>query len=450
MSASAAVQSVPVDAASDAVMRKVFRRLMWFLFVLLIISFIDRINVAFAGLSMNKDLGLTASMFGMAITLFYIGYFLCEIPSNLLLARFGAKIWIARIMITWGIASAGTMFATGEWSLYFWRALTGIAEAGFLPGVLLYLTYWFPRSYRARASALFIMGIPTAIAVASLLSGMILQMDGILGLAGWRWLFLLEGLPAVIFGVAAYFYLTDRPAHAGWLTDAEKATLEARMRQDRALEEQTGTAKGSVMRELMSPNVILLCVAYFGLVSSLNANATWTPQVVRGFAGGASFFVIGIITAVPAVLTLLAMPFWGKSSDRRKERPWHVRIPMLVAVAGWLCVIGFSNPGLKFLGLTLVSVGSYCGMLTFWTLPANAAILSPAARPAGIALINSVGIGGGSAIGPLVVGFLKDWSGSFTPGFLYVIAMLLMGVVCITALAGHERVAAAAAAPSRA
>jgi ACS family 4-hydroxyphenylacetate permease-like MFS transporter len=204
------------------------------------------------------------------------------------------------------------------------------------------------------------------------------------------------------------------------------------------------------MRELMSPNVILLCVAYFGLVSSLNANATWTPQVVRGFAGGASFFVIGIITAMPAVLTLLAMPFWGKSSDRRKERPWHVRIPMLVAVAGWLCVVGFSNPGLKFLGLTLVSVGSYCGMLTFWTLPANAAILSPAARPAGIALINSVGIGGGSAIGPLVVGFLKDWSGSFTPGFLYVIAMLLMGVVCITALAGHERVAAAAAAPSRA
>ena len=449
MNASVAGQSGFVDATDDAVVRKVSRRLLWFLFVLLIISFVDRINIAFAGLAMNKALGLTASMFAMSITLFYLGYFLCEIPSNLLMARVGAKIWIARIMVTWGIASAGTMFATGEWSLYLWRALTGIAEAGFLPGVLLYLTYWFPRSYRARANALFIMGIPTTVAIASLLSGLILQMDGFLGLAGWRWLFLLEGLPAVAFGVVAYFYLTDRPAKAGWLTDAEKAALEARMRRDRALEETTGTIKTSVLRECMSPNVILLCLAYFGLVSSLNANTTWTPQVVRGFAGGASFFVIGIITAVPAVLTVIAMPFWGKSSDRRNERPWHVRIPLLMAIVGWLCVIGFAHGELKFVGLILVSVGSFCALLTFWTLPSNASILSPEARPAGIALINSVGIGGGSAIGPLVVGLLKDWSGSFVPGFLYVIAMLLMAVVCVTALAGHERVATAAE-PSRA
>src|SRR6516225_2218651 len=183
----------------DRVFRKVFRRIIWFLFILLVVSFMDRINIAFAALTMNKDLGLSAAAYGMSLTVFYAAYALFEIPSNLALARFGARIWIARIMITWGIASAATMLATGIWSLFGIRALVGAAEAGFLPGILLYLTYWFPRTCRARANALFIMGIPTTIAIASTLSGVILQMHGFLGLAGWRWLFLLEGLPAVVF-----------------------------------------------------------------------------------------------------------------------------------------------------------------------------------------------------------------------------------------------------------
>jgi ACS family 4-hydroxyphenylacetate permease-like MFS transporter len=444
MNAAPEVDAASGSAAEDAVVRKVARRLMWFLFVLLVISFMDRINIAFAALTMNKELGLSASMFGMAITVFYVGYFLCEIPSNLILARVGAKIWIARIIVTWGIASTGTMLASGEWSLYFWRLLTGIAEAGFWPGVLLYLTYWFPRSYRARANALFLMGVPTTTAIASLLSGAILQMDGFMGMVGWRWLFLIEGIPAVVFGIIAYFYLTDRPAKANWLTTKEKALLEAQLKRDREIEE-IGVPQDIVMRELISPKVILLCIAYFGLVSSLNANVTWTPQVVRAFAGDASFFVIGIIMAIPAVLSVIAMPLWAKSSDRRNERSWHVRIPLLIAAVGWLCVIGFANPEFKFLGLTLVSLGSFCGIFTFWTLSASASILSPNARPAGIALISSIGIGGGSAIGPFVIGYLKDWSGSFTAGFIYIFAMLLMAVICVTILARQERVAALAA-----
>ena len=208
--AAASQSSTLVNATTDdRVFRKVFRRLIWFLFILLVVSFMDRINIAFAALTMNKDLGLSAVAYGMSFTVFYAAYTLFEIPSNLMLAKVGARLWIARIMITWGLASAATMFVAGEWSLYGMRALVGAAEAGFLPGILLYLTYWFPRSCRARANALFIMGIPATIAFASIVSGLILQMDGFLGIAGWRWLFLLEGLPAVILGIVCLLYLVD-------------------------------------------------------------------------------------------------------------------------------------------------------------------------------------------------------------------------------------------------
>jgi len=210
-----AIQSnLIVDTTTnDQVFRKVFRRLIFFLFMLLVVSFVDRVNIAFAALTMNKDLGLSAAAFGASVTVFYVAYTLFEIPSNLMLAKVGARLWIARIMITWGLASAATMVVTGMWSLYGIRALVGAAEAGFFPGILLYLTYWFPCTWRARANALFIMGIPAAIAVASTISGFILQMDGFLGLAGWRWLFLIEGLPAVILGVICLFYLVDGPAN---------------------------------------------------------------------------------------------------------------------------------------------------------------------------------------------------------------------------------------------
>ena len=302
----------------DRVFRKVFRRIIWFLFILLVVSFMDRINIAFAALTMNKDLGLNAAAYGMSLTVFYIAYTLFEIPSNLILAKVGARLWMARIMITWGLASAATMFAVGMWSLYGIRALVGIAEAGFLPGILLYLTYWFPRTCRARANALFIMGIPATIAIASTLSGVILQMHGIFGLAGWRWLFLLEGLPAVVLGVICLFYLDDGPAHANWLSDEEKREIASRLERDRALEQTAATQRG-ILSQLGSRNVLLLSAAYFGLVTSLNANSTWVPQIVHGFAHSENFAVIGLLTALPAVLTVAIMPLWGASSDRRNE-----------------------------------------------------------------------------------------------------------------------------------
>ena len=432
---STAIQSsLTAETATDFVFRKVFRRLIFFLFVLLVVSFMDRINIAFAALTMNEDLGLSAAAFGVSVTVFYAAYTLFEIPSNLMLARLGARLWIARIMITWGLASAATMFAVDMWSLYGIRALVGVAEAGFLPGILLYLTYWFPRSCRARANALFIMGIPATIAIASTVSGFILQMDGFLGLAGWRWLFLLEGLPAVILGITCLFYLDDGPAHANWLTEDEKREIASRLERDRALE-QTDATKRSILGQLGSRNVVLLSAGYFGLVTSLNTNSTWVPQIVQSAALGANYVVIGLLTALPAVLTVALMPFWGASSDHRNERYWHLRIAMLLAAIGWILVIAFDLPAVRYLGLAFVSIGSFCGLLVFWTFPASAAILSPDARPAGIALINCIGIGGGSAIGPIVIGYLKDWTGSFTSGLVYVVAMLIMSMTCVTLVA---------------
>jgi MFS transporter, ACS family, 4-hydroxyphenylacetate permease len=430
---------MPFAAAGDPVVRKVFRRLMWFLFLLLIVSFVDRINIGFAALTMNKELGLNAAMYGMSVTVFYVAYFVCEVPSNLALAKLGARLWIARIMVTWGIASAATMFAAGEWSLYGLRAVVGAAEAGFLPGILLYLTYWYPGDYRARANSLFLMGIPATVAFNSTLSGLILQMNGFLGLSGWRWLFLLEGLPAAVLGIVCFFFLDDGPAKAKWLSGEEKAHLQARLDHDRTTEE-SGHPRRGIWRQLGSVNVVLLSVAYFGLVSSLNANSTWTPQLMREIAPHASFALIGLLTAAPAVVTVAAMPLYGLSSDRSHERLWHFRIAAVGAALGWLLVVSSGNPEFCYLGLALVSVGSFCALMTFWTLPASAAVLSPEARPAGIALINCIGIGGGSAIGPLVIGYLKDLTGSFASGMLYVVAMLFMAVICVTLLTAAARV----------
>ena len=423
-------QHYGIEDLDETVFRKISRRLMWFLFMLLVVSFMDRINIGFAALAMNKDLELSAAAYGMSLTVFYAAYTFFEIPSNLILARIGARVWIARIMITWGFASAATMFAVDKWSLYGIRAIVGIAEAGFLPGILLYLTYWFPSSYRARTNAFFIMGIPATIAIASSLSGLILQMDGFLDLAGWRWLFLLEGLPAIVLGLVCLFYLDDRPTTAEWLSDEEKRQVAARLERDR-VSEQRAVIHPGILTQLRSRNVVLLSIAYFGLLTSLNANATWGPQIVHILARNGSYAVTGLLTAVPAVLALVAMPFWAASSDRKNERNWHVRIAMLAACVGWLLVICPSDASLRYVGLIVVSVGSFCALLTFWTFPASSAILSADARPAGIALINCIGIAGGSAIGPLVIGYLKDLSGSFTSGLIYVLVMLVVGVICL-------------------
>lgn len=409
----------------DGAYRKIFRRVVWFLFVLYICAYLDRINIGFAALAMNRDLGLTPITFGIANTIFYLGYLVFEVPSNLMLARFGARTWLARIMITWGIASTATALAAGENSLYLLRLMVGIAEAGFVPGVLLYLTYWFPQAYRARANALFMVAQPVSIAFGSILSGYLLRMDGILGLAGWRWLFIIEGVPSIVLGVVTFFYLQNGPRDAAWLTAAEKTAVDEQL----ASEAPSSSSRGSIWMELRSRQVLLLCLAYFGLVSTLNTNATWVPQIVREILGGQGDFVtVGMWAAVPALLTVVAMPLWSYRSDRRQERLWHVVIPMAIAAVGWLLVTLSAIPLVRFGGLALVSIGAFCGMSIFWTLPAS--VLSQAARPAGIALISTAGIFG-SAVSPSIIGFLRDQTGTFSSGLFYMVALLVVSIGCI-------------------
>ncbi len=414
---------------------KVYRRLMWFLMLLFICSYLDRVNVNYAALRMNADLGITSTMFGIANSAFYIAYLLAEIPSNMLLARFGARLWIPRIMITWGIASAATMFATGPHSLYSLRALVGLAEAGFLPGVLLYMTYWFPQSFRGRAASMLIIAQPITQAFGASLSGVILD------LAGWRWLFVIEGIPSILLGVIAYRVLRDRPADARWLNDSEKRALKRAIDRGASAQNPAALRVGGIVRELFTAPVLLLSVVYFGLVSTLTANSTWVPQIIRAVLPHGSFTMVGLVNAIPPLVTILLMPWWAARSDRRHERTWHLALPMLLAATGWVMVIFLAEPGLRLLGMVLCSAGTFGAQSIFWTLPAL--YLSAKARPVGIAFVNAVGLLG-SAVGPYVVGRLRDLTGSFTGGLLFVVAMILLGVICAfaTPMAARRRSAA--------
>ncbi|MGT2472785.1 MFS transporter [Paraburkholderia terrae] len=434
-----ALHATPATTAPHAheqpVIAKVSRHLLGFLFVLFFFSFLDRINIGFAGLTMMKDLGLTSTQFGLATTLFYVAYIAFGIPGNVVLARIGARRWIGTIMILWGLASTATMFASSPGTLYVLRVLVGVTEAGFLPGILLYLTYWFPAAYRARANALFMIAMPVTAAVGSALSGFILGLDGTLGLKGWQWLFLLEGLPSAILGLVVYAYLDDSPQQARWLDDEEKRTLAATL----AAERKQGVTVGvptSIVSELLSPAVVKFAIAYFCLVNTLAMVAVWTPLIVKSFSADASNRTIGLLAAIPQVCTIVAMIWWGRRSDRKQERKWHLMIPMLFSAAGWLCTAYSANPAMRMVGVCLASAGSYTAMSIFWTTPDHA--LSFRARAIGIAVINATG-NISSALNPLIVGWLRDATHSFSAGLLYSAVLLVVGVIIVTLLPMEKR-----------
>ncbi|MGF6297463.1 MULTISPECIES: 4-hydroxyphenylacetate permease [Paraburkholderia] len=416
------------------VIAKVSRHLLWFLFVLFFFSFMDRINIGFAGLTMMKDLGLSGVQFGLATTLFYIAYIAFGIPSNIVLARIGARKWIGTIMIAWGLASTATMFASSPGTLYLLRILVGVTEAGFLPGILLYMTYWFPSAYRARANALFMIAMPVTAAVGSALSGYILALDGTLGLKGWQWLFCLEGLPSAILGLVVFGYLRDVPEKAHWLTADEKRTLSKTLAAEHNADpvpHSPATDERSLLSELFSPTVLKFALAYFCLVNTLAMVAVWTPLIVKSFSADASNRAVGLLAAIPQICTIVAMIWWGRRSDRKQERKWHLMLPMLFSAAGWLCTAYSTNPVIQMLGICLASAGSYTAMSIFWTTPDHA--LSLRARAVGIAVINATG-NIGSALNPLVVGWLKDLTHSFSAGLLYAAALLVIGAIVVAVL----------------
>ncbi|MEX5341297.1 MFS transporter [Pseudomonas sp. I2] len=424
----AVAEAAPACASSDyhRVGRKVARRLIPFLFLCFVLSFLDRINIGFAGLTMMADLQLSSTQFGLATTLFYVAYIACGIPSNLALARIGARRWIGCLMIAWGLASTATLFATGPLSLYLLRIVVGITEAGFLPGVLLYLTLWFPSAYRARANALFMIAMPFTAGFSSALSGLILGLDGTWGLKGWQWLFLLEGLPSVLVGFVVFRYLDDSPRQANWLDAKEQALLLAALDAERKGPGKPAAAPRSVLMELASPRILLFGMVYFCLVNTLAMIAVWTPLIVKSFNSTGSHQAIGLLAAVPQVVTIVSMVVWGLHSDRTAERRWHLVLPMLLAAIGWLLALPGGGATLQLTGVCLAAAGSYTAMSIFWTTPDQC--LSIEARALGIALINALG-NLGSALNPLLVGWLKDLTQGFTAGFIYAGVLMLVGAL---------------------
>ena len=422
---------------------RVIRRLVPFIFICYVIAYIDRVNIGFAAADLQRDLGLSDWAYGLGAGLFFLGYFAFEIPSNLILERVGARLWIARIMIVWGLVSMGTMFITGETSFYVARVLLGLAEAGFFPGMVLYLTYWIPKSDRARAGALFMTAAPIAMIVGAPVSAALLGLDGWLGLRGWQWLFLMEGLPAVLLGIATLFVLTDRPEQAEWLAPDERAWLRGVMNRERA--ERAQHHHGSELRGLLSGRVWLLSFAYF-----LNALVTygvylWLPRILRD-ASGFSGFTLSAITAVPFVAALVAMVLVGRHSDRTGERKWHVVGCAATAAVGLVLAVWFqASVPLLVLSFTLSQIGQRSVMSVFWAIPPI--FLGGTAAAAGIAMINAIGNLGG-AVGPTVMGWLRESTGTYTGGLLVLVAALVLEAVLVASLRLPRTIAPAVAVPA--
>ena len=419
--------------------RKVSVRLIPFLMICYFIAYLDRVNVAFAAITMNHDLGLTATMFGLGSGVFFLAYFAFEVPSNLFLDRFGARKWIARIMLSWGILSGLTAFTAGiastlgignQHAFYLMRILLGLAEAGFFPGIIFYLTLWFPSVYRGRIVGLFMAAIPVSSAIGSPVSGAILGMDGIGGLVGWQWLFLLEAAPSIVLAVITFFYLTDRPADAQWLTAEERVWLDTRMVAERRQREAIHQI--SVTQSLMHGRIWALALVYFGAVACTYGVGFWLPQIVKAF--GYSNEMTGLITAIPYAIGAVCMVWCGRNSDARAERKGHLSIALLVAAAGIAASTLTSNPALTVLAFTVGTCGVFAALPVFWTLPT--AMLSGSAAAAGIAVINSIGNLAGFA-GPYAMGWIKDHTGSFDGGLLLIAALAVVAMVIVQVL-GHD------------
>jgi D-galactonate transporter len=409
---------------------KVSKRLVPFLILCYFVAYLDRVNVGFAALTMNKDLGLSASAFGFGAGVFFLAYFIFEVPSNLFLERVGARKWIARIMFSWGLLSGAMAFIRGENSFYAVRVLLGIAEAGFFPGIIFYLTLWFPAVYRARIIGYFMAAIPLSTVIGAPVSGWLLGFDGHLGLKGWQWLFILEATPALILSFVVFFYLTDRPADAGWLQADERAWLVERMAQERRQRETARTY--SVRQALMNSKVLALSVIYFGAVALNYGLSFFLPQIVKAF--GVSNFQAGLVSALPYVVGLVSIVAWGRRSDRKLERRFHCAFPLGVAATGIAVSTAIDDPTMKMVALSIAGFGIFGNLPVFWTLPT--AFLSGPAAAGGIALINSIGNLAGFA-GPFVMGRVKDLTGSYAGGLLSLSAVGYIAMI-IVLIIGHD------------
>jgi ACS family tartrate transporter-like MFS transporter len=410
--------------------RAISWRLIPFLVLAYFFSYLDRVNLGFAALTMNAELKFSPTIFAWGAGIFFIGYFIFEVPSNLALEKFGASRWIARIMVTWGIISALMSLVSGEWSFYILRFLLGVAEAGFFPGIILYLTYWYPAEYRARFLAAFAIAVPVSTVIGAPASGLLLGLDGAMGLKGWQWLFIIEGVPSILLGIVTWFYLTDRPEHASWLSAEQKAWLAARLDAEIAAKQ---AAKHLTLSEaLSSPKVIMLSLVYFGFVGALYGMQFWLPQIVKAF--GLTNAQTGFVTAIPYVFGTIAMILWARHSDASRERVLHVGAPLLLTALALAASSYIADPVMTMVVLTVAAIGVFCTFGVFWTLPT--AWLSGTAAAGAIALINSIGNLAGFG-GPYLIGWVKEATGSTSTGLLVLAVLPLIGGLLVF-LGGHE------------
>ncbi|HKQ13481.1 MAG TPA: MFS transporter [Steroidobacteraceae bacterium] len=413
-------------------LRKVAWRLIPFMGLLYFLAFVDRVNIGFAALTMNADLGLTPSMFGFASGIFFIGYVLFEVPSNIVMERVGARLWIARIMITWGLLSASTAFVSSPNNLYVLRFLLGVAEAGFFPGMILYLTYWFPAASRGRIVGAFMMALPISTVIGSPVSTAMLSLNAF-GLHGWQLMFLAEGIPALLCGFVVLGVLRDGPARAAWLTDEERNWLSSELAAERAA---LGPVSHSSLAGLREPRVWFLGLVYFGMLVGTYGVGFWLPQIVKRL-GNLSNFEVGLTTALPYAIAAATMYLWGRHSDRTRERTWHVALAAFVGALGLALSAYWSDmPVLAFAALCLSVMGSYSALPVFWTLPTS--MFAGSAAAACIALVNSIGNNGGF-FGPTLVGFVTDATGSFTAALWTLAAFVAAAGILVLALAPRTR-----------
>ncbi|MBM3563051.1 MAG: MFS transporter [Alphaproteobacteria bacterium] len=395
-----------IDA--DRVVAKAARRLIPFLVTGFIVAYLDRVNIGFAALTMNGELGFTPEFFGWGAGIFFVGYCLFEAPSNYIMHRVGARMWIARIMVSWGIVSALTAFIWNEASFVVLRLLLGVMEAGFAPGVILYLTYWIPAAQRARVLAGFLIAVPVSSAIGSPISGLILaSMDGVGGISGWRWLFLMEALPSIVLGIVCFFYLPDGPESAKWLTSGEKASLRA------AIESEAEPDHGDHWRALKDMRVLLIGVAYFGIVIALYGMSFWLPQIIKSFGFGV--VATSVLASIPYVCSALAMWAWSRSSDRRRETVGHTALAAVVGAVGLACAAYAPTPLLSMIALSVAAIGAIAALPTFWSFATLA--LGAGDGVVGVAVINSIGNISGFA-GPYLVGLIKGATGEFSDALL--------------------------------
>ena len=421
------MNTVVADSSLGArTIRKMQWRILPFIFLLYVVAYLDRFNIGFAALTMNKDLGISSQQFGFLVGMFFFGYVLFEVPSNLLLHRIGARIWIARILITWGIVALLTGFVRNIHELYIARFFLGVAEAGYYPGVVLYLTYWFRQRERAHAIAVVLLGVPVTSIFGGPISGMILDHIHWLGLHSWRWLLVLEALPSIVCGVLAYFVLPERPAEAKFLTTEEKTWIlgELAQERDRTIGEHQMTMPGT----FLSARVWHLGFIQFTALIGMYSLSSWMPQVVKALSSRYSNTFVGWLVVIPQVVGLVSMLLVSRHSDRTQERRYHAASAAVAGGIGWLLLSASPSPLVSMVALSLIAAGAYSFFGPFWSIPCE--FLTGYAAASGIALINSIGNAAGF-VGPFAIGFFKNRTGSMFWGLVFVGLSMLFSAVLL-------------------